>query len=175
LAVLVACGAVLASAGCGPEEAIRHYQIPRPAPTPGSEVQFTVPEEWEAAEKVVSRGGITIEHKAAFKVVDGEEEVAITVDRLPGGGSLSENAVRWSMQIGLQPAPASEFKAAIEEIEIGGMRCEYIELQGETESVFAAVVSKDKPTWYIKLKGPNELAASERERFQSFLESMQFE
>ncbi len=116
-----------------------------------------------------------MQHEAAFEVIAGDHKLAITVDRIPNGGSLLENTGRWSMQIGLEPAPPSELKSSMEKIEIGGMSADYIELTGETESVFAAVVSSKKPFWYIKLKGANELAVSERERFKTFLESIEFE
>jgi hypothetical protein len=79
------------------------------------------------------------------------------------------------MQIGLKTAPLADLQSAVEEIEIAGMACQYIELTGATESVFAAVVSEETPTWYIKLKGANDLAATERARFRAFLESIAFE
>jgi hypothetical protein len=179
LVVLGICWLTLTSVGCQPDEEIRHYQVPKAEtalePIETQTILFSAPEGWAPGQKVISRGGITLQHEAAFEVTDGDQQVAITVDRMPGGGSLLENTGRWSMQIGLEPAPQSELEAAMEKIEIGGMQADYIELAGETESVFAAVVSSNKPFWYIKLKGASSLAVSERERFKAFLKSIQFE
>jgi hypothetical protein len=170
---------VLLSLGCRRDEEIRHYRIPKeevaPTPKAARSIRYTVPEQWAPGQEVVSRGGFTIRHEAAFEVVDGDQRVDVTVDRMPGGGSLLQNVPRWSAQVGLEPAPPSEVEGAIEKIEIGGVPAEYIELTGETESVFAAVVSAGAEFWYIKLKGANELAANERERFKAFLGSIQFE
>ena len=175
LAILGFCWLALASAGCQRDEEIRHYQVAKPEPAATENIRFVAPEGWVEGQKVVSRGGITIRHEAAFEKVDGDRRIAIAVDRMPGGGSLKDNVSRWSRQVGLDPASPSDLAGDIQEIEIGGMPADYIELKGEKESVYAAVASRDKPTWYIKLKGANELAASERERFKAFLESIQFE
>ncbi len=133
-------------------------------------IRFDVPEGWTEGEKQVTRMGITLQHEAAFLVTDGEDQVEISVDRMPAGGSLQQNIPRWQMQIGLEPETVE-----IESLKIGGRDAEYVELIGQEQSVLGAVVDGDGQSWYIKLKGAKDLAEREQQRFREFLQSIRFE
>jgi hypothetical protein len=140
-----------------------------------TEIRLQAPAGWSEGEKVVSRGGITLRHEAAFEATQGDDRIDITVDRMPAGGSLLENAVRWQAQIGLEPGNPAELAQGIEKLTVGGLAAEFIELVGREQTILGVVIAGEGESWYIKLKGDNELAIREQERFREFLQSIRFE
>jgi hypothetical protein len=141
----------------------------------GSKLRFEVPAGWVAGEKVVSRGGITLRHEAAFSVVDGERRAEITVDRLPSGGGLLGNVNRWRQQIGLGPVNDAELQAGVKQLSVGGQSAPYVELIGEKETVLGLVADRSPEAWYIKFKGDKELAERQKPSFQSFIASIRLD
>ncbi len=147
----------------------------KPDASTSAAIGFDVPDNWSEGQKVVSRGGITIRHEAAFQVSEGEDRVDISVDRMPGGGSLLQNAARWQAQIGLEPGDPAELAGAIESMKIGDRAAQYVQLVGQEQSVLGAVIVGDGESWYIKLKGASGLVDREKQRFKEFLQSIRFE
>ncbi|MCL4204517.1 MAG: hypothetical protein KJ000_18685 [Pirellulaceae bacterium] len=145
-----------------------------PASGVGSGVELQAPEGWTAAPLMISRGGITIRHEAAFEVTDGAKRLEFTLDRLPGAGSLTQNVNRWSGQIGLEPLDADEVGRAIQKLDLGGVAAEMIELKGEQETILGIVAVRGTEAWYFKLKGDNELAEREKENFLALARSVKF-
>ena len=181
---LILCALALSANGCREVDEIRHYQVPKPQTSAAenthpendedSAFRFETPEGWQSADRVVSRGGITIRHQAAFEVIDGQWHVDITVDRMPAMGSLVQNVTRWRGQIGLGPIEREELDELSESIEIDGSAADYVELVGESESILGVVAVRGNVAWYLKLKGDSELADREKERFQTFVKSIKF-
>ena len=146
-----------------------------PPPAESSALKFDKPDGWEEGELVVSRGGITLRHEAAFTAADGEQEVEVTVDRLPLARPALANVNRWRQQVGLSPLDEAAYRESAEQIELAGEPADYVQLVGEQETVLGVIAQRDGQAWFIKLKGENELAASERERFEKFVRSIRFE
>ena len=140
-----------------------------------SKLRFEVPAGWVAGEKVVSRGGITLRHEAAFNVVDGERRAEITVDRLPSGGGLLGNVNRWRQQIGLGPVNDAELQAGVKQLSVGGQPAPYVELVGEKETILGLVADRSSEAWYIKFKGDKELAERQKPSFQAFIASIRLD
>jgi len=189
---LILCALTLAAAGCGDVDEIRRYQAPKTqtsavesphpksaakSPHPQSDdsvIQFETPDGWKPGELVISRGGITIRHQAAFVVSDGQRRIEITVDRMPAMGSFLQNVNRWRGQIGLEPIEREELDEVRQSIEIGGSAADYVELVGQSESILGVIAIRENEAWYLKLKGDNELANREKENFQAFVKSIKF-
>jgi hypothetical protein len=123
---------------------------------------------------IISRGGITIRHEAAFEVTEGAKRLEFTLDRLPGAGSLLQNVNRWRGQIGLEPLGADEVGQAVQKLDLGGVAAEMIELKGEQETILGIVAVRGAEAWYFKLKGDNELAEREKENFFKLARSVKF-
>jgi hypothetical protein len=171
----------LLTTGCGRVGEIRRYQVPKSKVSETSrsktdDAGFTseAPETWEAGPRVVSRLGITFVYDEAFQVTDGEQRVDITVNRMRGGGTFLMNVNRWREQVKLDEIESDQLDPLAKDIEIDGIAGKYVEIVGPTESIFGAIVLRGGITWYLKLRGANELAEREKENFQEFLGSIKF-
>ncbi len=160
------------TAGSPPSSAAATTTPPDSGVSPGVELQ--TPEGWTAAPLIISRGGITIRHEAAFEVTEGAKRLEFTLDRLPGAGSLLQNVNRWRGQIGLEPLGADEVGQAVQKLDLGGVAAEMIELNGEQETILGIVAVRGAEAWYFKLKGDNELAEREKENFFKLARSVKF-
>jgi hypothetical protein len=140
----------------------------------GTRIDLVVPEGWDSASLVTSRGGITIRHEAAFEVARNGQRLDFTLDRLPPTGSLLMNVNRWRAQIGMAPIPEDRLGKTVSRIEVGGVAADFIELIGDQETILGVIAVQEKQAWYFKLKGNNELAAEEKENFLSLARSVTF-
>jgi hypothetical protein len=146
-----------------------------PASSPTSAgLQFEQPDGWQPGQLLVSRGGITLRHEAAFEVTDDGQRLEITVDRLPPIGNLAQNVNRWRAQIGLEPLTQQQLDSQLTKIAMGDTTADYIALTGDDDSILAAVAVRGNEAWYVKLKGGNQLAQREKRNFEAFLKSIRF-
>ena len=139
-----------------------------------AELSYQVPESWEPGELTVSRGGIRVEHEAAFVARDGNAQVVITATAMPRLGSMLSQVNRWRGQVGLEPTNQSQLEQQITSMEVAGEEGQAIVLEGEQETIQAVVVERSGTTWFFKLQGDRELAERERPRFEQFVKSIQF-
>jgi hypothetical protein len=118
-------------------------------------------------------------------VPGGDEQAACYVTVLGGdGGGLVANLNRWRAQVGLGPAPDAEL-LALPTIKLLGGDATLIELQGtftgmdgvvnQGWGLTGCVVSTPQATIFVKMTGPAELTAAEREGFLSFVSSIAFD
>jgi hypothetical protein len=123
---------------------------------------------------VVSRGGITLRHEAAFEVTDEDARVEITLDRMPAFGSLEQNVNRWRRQVGLESIAADQLQDTITEVDIDGAAADMVRLIGPKETILGIVAVRGDMAWYFKLKGDRQLAEREQESFLKFAQSIRF-
>jgi hypothetical protein len=135
-------------------------------------LEYEVPDGWEPGQLVVSRGGITLRHEAAFDVGGPDGTAEVTVVRLPAMGSLSQNVNRWRAQVGLGPLDAEQVQQQLESIQIGEVPARQVRLFGESEAIVGAIATHGGQTWYFKLKGDKQRVEREEQRFRRFLESV---
>ena len=140
----------------------------------GSRLEFETPEGWQPAPLVISRGGITIRHEAAFEITSGDQRLEFTLDRLPAAGSLLENVNRWRNQVGLEQIGAEELTQAIRKVEVDGVTADFVELIGEQDAILGVIAVRGDLAWYFKLRGNRALAAQEKEKFLSLAQSVKF-
>jgi hypothetical protein len=142
-------------------------------PSQPSPLVYDKPESWTESEVSGMR-------KAAFTVTDGDRQAEITViDLSASAGDLLANVNRWREQIQLDPTTQSQLDETVEQITIDESSADYVELFGPDDAeprqaIIGAVLSNADRTWFFKLAGPAELVRREKERFRSFLESVQF-
>lgn len=144
-------------------------------PTARSTLSFDKPDGWEEGELVVSRGGITLRHEAAFTATDGNRQVEITVDRFPPAGGTLANVNRWRRQVGLPPQDEAAYRDSAGQIELAGKKRDYVQLIGEEQTILGVIAEQDDAVWFIKLMGDNDLAKAQREPFEAFVESIRFQ
>jgi hypothetical protein len=139
-------------------------ETPEPRPMAPS-LKYDAPEGWTATTKPLA--------SVAFTVKDGDKSVDTTVIRLGGGGDLLANVNRWRGQVGLAATTAEELKP--ESIDVGDEKAPFVELIGEEKTILAVIVVRGEAQWFIKLMGPKDIAAREREKFLGFVRSLRFE
>jgi len=151
---------------------------PRAAPPANATVAssggivFTAPEQW-------SPGKLKEFRKAAFVVSAGDQSAEITViDLDAAAGDLVSNVNRWRGMVGLAPATEGEIKTAAKKIETLGVLGDYVELvgpgDGRPQSILGVMAVAGGKAWFIKLQGARDLAAREKDRFESFVKSVKF-
>ena len=142
----------------------------RPATTtapPQAEMRpptYSVPPEW--AEQAAGQFQM-----ALWTVRDGDQQVDISLSL--AGGSAEDNLARWAGQVGLTSAA---LPTASRPVQIAGRDAMQVELVGGEKTILGVIIPEERAqaSWFVKLIGPNDLAARERERFQQFTESIKF-
>lgn len=160
-------GAPFAPAGPGRSEEpapLDHDSKPRASSASGAPgLRYETPEGW----KEQPAGGFRL---ASFQVSQGDQKAEITV--VVAGGDLLANVNRWRGQIELDPTTKEDLDRESQPIDVGGRNGTYVELTGPKKTTLAVVVEAAGRTWFITLKGDNELARREADRFQNFVHSL---
>jgi hypothetical protein len=152
---------------------------PPPAAAPGTP-QFDVPAGWQTLPATPPR-------KAAFRVVDGQQEALVTVIDFPAAAGPMiadplQNLNRWRREVGLPAIAAAELNEQVQEIDVDDRPASYFEVipdaQEAAESkidraTLAVMLPHGPQIWFFKMAGDRDLVAAERERFRSFVDSLQ--
>ncbi|MBI1747874.1 MAG: hypothetical protein HYR55_15000 [Acidobacteria bacterium] len=158
------------------DDKIRHYKVSKleaPALRQAhghSALRYTVPEGWQ--EEANPEGM----RAAAFKMVDGNQTIEITIVPLSGSaGGLFQNVNRWRGQVGLDPIREDELTQQIKQIDIAGTRASYIDLGGPEQRILAVVLVRNDQTWFFKLQGPADLVERQKAAFEAFVRSVKYD
>lgn len=84
------------------------------------------------------------------------------------------NVNRWRGQVGLVPLGEAELAESLEAIEVDGMAARQVHISGEADAIRGVIVPVDESNWFFKLSGPTELVERESDRFDDFVQSVQF-
>jgi hypothetical protein len=160
-------------AGCGSEDPIAHYRVPREAPETkaptqsGNGVTYTTPAGWKAQ----AASGIRL---ASLTVGDGDQQAEITVIALgPAAGSLLANINRWRGQIQLPNIAQADLDKLAKPFKLHGHQATFVEMVGETEQINAIIDTAHGRTVFYKIKGAKAVVAKEAESFDAFTRSVQ--
>jgi hypothetical protein len=179
-----------AACGCGPDAKVQQY-VARPdkgseqkvltsdllrsrfksnsanANTNTASVPFrwTVPKDWQTASQ---------DQFSQFAWNAGPNDAArITVTGLPGTAGIEPQFVRWGGQIKLDTSDPAALLQHVQEIPLGTVKAQWIELVGPSETILGMIVPYGDQLWVVKLKAENTAAAQVRESFRKFCESWQ--
>ncbi|HJT31397.1 MAG TPA: hypothetical protein VJ783_05055 [Pirellulales bacterium] len=133
------------------------------APGGAPDLHYQVPEGWK--EEPASGFRLT-----SFQVSDGGQKAEVTV--VTAGGDLLANVNRWRGQIELDPTTQDQLDRDARPIDVGELQGQYVELTGPKKTTLAVVIQAAGRTWFITLKGDNELAQREADNFKSFVHSL---
>jgi hypothetical protein len=139
--------------------------------TPADKLMYDVPSGWTPGALEVSRGGVTVRRAAVFEAREGDQRVEVTVTKLPASAMLS-NVNRWRGQIGLDSITAQEFDEVKKQIEFAGRPADYVQFVGEKEAILGVIAVRENDAWFVKLQGTADLAAREKQHFESFVKSI---
>ena len=149
-------------------------EVTRPPTRPGSAstglgVTFTVPKGWQnAAPRTMVLVGWDVKRNG--------EALQIYISKLGAAGSdLAQNVNRWRRQAGLEQLSGAELKNTIDPMKIGGVDGHFVNLRGASKTITGAIAIRGGTGWFFKLQGNPKLAAEEKENFELWLKSIQFE
>lgn len=185
---------LLTGAGCGDDEEIAVYEVPRdvsasphvestvaeakpapPAPSEVAPIQWTVPAGWKALPSQAMR-------YASFAVSPADPSVVLTVIPLPRDANpLLPNINRWEAQVGLPPTAEADLAKVVKQVELSpGVKADVVDLVGKDPGtqkptrMLAAIVPHGSTSWFIKLLGPAEVVGEQKENFDAFVRSLRF-
>ena len=139
-----------------------------------SRLQFEVPAGWQPSE------GSSMSAYAFEVAGDDASRVSVTVTRLGGAaGGLASNVNRWRQQVGATPLGEAELEDAVKEIPLVNAIGDYVAIESpegasKAQAILGVIVNRDGATWFFKLQGDLELARREREKFEAFVQSVEF-
>ena len=135
-------------------------------PSRPSPLGWTAPESWTDV-------GATSMRLANFQAGDPSVQCYVTVLGGDGGGILG-NVNRWRGQLNLPPVDGSAVDAMARIPQLG-TQAPLIEIDGETEAMFATISLHGTSSVFVKMLGPKELVLAERDRFVAFCASLKFQ
>ncbi len=174
----------LAVLGCR-DPKITSYRVKKDTPPPPAaaapalpRLKWKVPPGWEEQ----PAGDVRF---ASFVITaDGGRRAEMSVTQFPGdvGGDLA-NVNRWRGQLELPSTTETELVKTMKTFDLPAGRFQYVELTSEGPvfqgklhlQMLGAWSKKDDRTWFFKLAGEAELVSSQRDAFQAFLKSVEFE
>ena len=138
-------------------------QSPGTAPT--GPPTYDVPEGWnETAPRAFQL--------ALFTIGSGADASEASISK--AGGAMDMNVNRWRGQVGLTPLAGDELTESLETTEVDGQPAIRAQIEGSEQTILAVIVPDGPSNWFFKLIGPTELVQQESERFDTFVQSIQF-
>jgi hypothetical protein len=127
--------------------------------------RWTVPTDWKTASQ---------DQFSQFAWNAGPGNAArITVTGLPGTAGVEPQFVRWGGQIQLDTSDPAALLKNVQELPLGSIKAQWIELTGPSETILGMIVPHSDMLWVVKLKAENSAAAQVRDSFRKFCESWQ--
>jgi hypothetical protein len=154
--------------GAAPGPAGRPGAAARPAPR-NLGLTYTVPSGWKRADP---RAMVLV----GWDVKRDGKRLQIYISKLGAAGSdLVANVNRWREQAGLNSLSGEDVQNTVDPITVGGSKGHSIEIRGAKKSITGAIVIRGEFGWFFKLQGDAGLAAEEKDNFEAWLKSIQFE
>jgi hypothetical protein len=182
----VAAVAFIASAGCGRNEDVTHFRVPKEAPradapdpamavpagrTKGPGLRWTLPDGWQAGE------GGAMRFATLKPPVPGKIDASVVVLPGPAGGELA-NVNRWRGQIGLAPLDDAALAKARTVMRTKAGPLKVYDFTSETaprSRVVAGLAEASGDTWFVKMSGDADAVGAARADFMKLLGSLRFE
>ena len=140
-----------------------------------SDIAWDLPDGWVQAPPRPMR-------VATFLAGD-DQSVECYVSELAGGGGLEANLNRWCRQMGNSPLDDSAIQD-LPQITVLGQSAPLLELHGDYQGMrggvrkdsllFGTIAVSGTRTLFVKMIGPEALAAGQRDAFVAFCESLRF-
>ena len=160
------------------KDAVPPPRVAATAKTAVPRLKWNIPPGWEEQ----PAGDVRF---ASFLITaDGGRRAEMSVTQFPGtvGGDLA-NINRWRGQLQLAPITEAELPKFVRPIELPAGQFQFTEMASEAPvlqgkfriQMLGAWSKKGDRTWFFKLAGETELVNAQRDAFQTFLRSIEFE
>lgn len=131
-------------------------------------IEFKIPGSWKEipAKPLTSK---------TYQTADNQVEITITALSKNAGG-LAANINRWRNQIGLGPVDLAKSGTEMQPVETPSGNAIVVDFAGEgadAKRIIAATISQDTQTWFVKMMGPAQATAKEKEAFLGALQTLQ--
>lgn len=111
--------------------------------------------------------------KACFRMQSDGQSLEVTV--ITAGGNLLANVNRWRGQLELSPINEEQLEKSIVDVKAGNATGKYVALFGSLETILVAVFpSTGGGSWFVKLRGNQDLAKNQAAAFKTFIISLRF-
>jgi hypothetical protein len=170
---------LLVITGCGQGSDIREYEVDREQEKiltsdvlrdqfEAVPFRWSVPKNWTATEN---------DQFSAFAWTAGSGEAAarITVSELPGTAGVEPQFVRWRDQLMMPKIDPADVMKSVETLTMKGLTGQYIDIEGDSESILGMIVSHKGKLWIFKYRSANSTADQQRDAFRKFCESLSVE
>ncbi len=115
-------------------------------------------------------------------VVEGDNgaKVEITVSSFPGTvGGILANVNRWRGQAALSPISEGALQQSLSDVSVDGQNGQLVDILPESEDptatrIVAAIFLFEGNSWFFKMSGPQNIVATQRNAFNSFIKSIRF-
>lgn len=116
----------------------------------------------------------------AFDVGSGEKKAEMVVTKFPpeNAGGFGDNINRWRGQLGLPPITDQkdlELKDAVVGKNFPAVVLDFENPAEPARRMVVAIASVGREFWFLKLTGPSDVVAQQRNAFDAFLQSLEFE
>ncbi len=112
---------------------------------------------------------------AAFAATGDDPPLRVTVIPLPAQ-PLLPNVNRWEGQLGLPASGEADLGKKVRRIDVAGVAVDVVDLTGPDgqQRLLGAVIPQGERMWFIKMMGPAEKVAGQKENFEGFVRSVRF-
>jgi hypothetical protein len=142
---------------------------PPVADTEKPRIKWEVPQGW----KTVAPTSMRYASFAAAGQNGESADISVSVFGGDGGGDL-QNVNRWRSQAGLEAVGDAELKSLIVPVTCKDGEILTVDMTGPKARILAGWSQIDGQCWFFKLTAPDKLAASQKDAFAKFLQSVQF-
>jgi hypothetical protein len=151
--------------GAQVSDAQRQYKTP---------LSWVVPAGWE-------NGGDREARHATFYAGNPTDPAEVAITPMGGAfGDILSNINRWRAQVGLAPVATAE-EQPTQRIELAGNPAAFFDFSGPGNAqapnrrMLLVMCAVNKQVWFFKMLGPQETVAAEKQHFDEFIKSVEFE
>jgi hypothetical protein len=143
--------------------------VPR-QPAGAAPINYTKPGDWK--ELPAPSDGITL---IAFQAGDSTK---VTISR--AGGDVAMNIDRWSGQVGLETPADRERGKTVKEMQVAGRSAVLVDLTGPESAgasrlrLLACIIPANGQSWFVKMRGPAQQVAAQKNNFEKFVGTINF-
>lgn len=163
-----------------------HPAVSTPSSAPPS-TSVTAPFKFETPSGWQQRPASGI-RKVEFVIEEGGKSAQATAIDFPAASPpmMSDpvaNVRRWRGEVGLPPVSDDEIKKSMQPLKIDGIEAMWVDVVPDTSQpgqsqaergTLAAMLTRGDAIWFFKLSGDRDVVAAQREKFKSFLKSLEF-
>jgi hypothetical protein len=164
-----------------PPVAAANEQAPADQPGETASAQpAAAPIEWKVPAGWKQLPGSSEMRFATFQVADDPQAVLTVVALGMSARAVHPNVQRWAGQLKLPDVSQADLPKYVTQTQVSGEQADLVDMTGAAESgkeptrLLAAIIPHDDRVWFLTLKGPEPVIATQKSNFEQFVHSIQF-